>query len=211
MADNYLEKRYDECFNNPHPKVKRVGPTVDELLLRNRSCRGYMKEFVVTDVMLRQIASVNSRIPSARNQQVLRFKLVTDSTESDIILSNIRMGAALPELRLPKSGQEPGAFIVVCSTIDPNPMVYIDLGISLQSMLLKANEMGLSGLIIQAFNHEAIQDRLHLPLQPIAVLAIGKAAEKREIKPINAGESQTYYREGEIHYVPKIKPEQLII
>ena len=76
--------------------------------------------------------NVNTRIPSARNQQCLRFRLVT-AEESDKVLPHIRLGGALPELHLPLKGTEPQSFIIVCSTISEDRWVYIDLGISAQS------------------------------------------------------------------------------
>ena len=212
MADNYLEKRYDEVFNSQKVRVKRIGHTVDELLLRNRSYRGYNKSFVVSEDMLRRIVAVCSRISSARNQQALRFRLVTKGDEADFVLQNIKLGAALPQLHLPFPGTEPEAFIVVCSTKAEDSMVDIDLGIALQSMLLKAVEMGLGGLIIGAFNREAIRERFNLSIEPLMLLAIGKPAEKIELVCIHDGEAQAYYRdERGVHYVPKIKSDELII
>ena len=211
MADNYLEKRYDEVFNSGKTKVRRIGHPVDDLLKRNRSYRGYYKDFVVSEEMLRRIVSVNSSIPSGRNQQALRFRLVTRGEESDAVLSNIRLAAAHPEWHLPLQGAEPEAFIVVCSTVAENKVVDIDLGISLQSMLLKAVEMGLGGIIILAFNKQAVSQALRLPYEPLCVLAIGKPSEKIALVPIDDGDDKTYYRKDGTHYVPKIRYEQLLI
>ena len=211
MADNYLEKRYEEVFGTGRTKVKRVGHTLDELLLRNRSQRGYNKNYVVKREELERIVGVCCKIPSARNQQVLRFRLVTSDTGADKVLKNIRLGAALPELHLPLPGTEPEAFIVVCSTVEENKMVDIDLGIALQSMLLKAVEMGLNGLVIGAFNKNEIKRELELPLEPLMIVAIGKGIEKIELKRIKAEESHAYYRESGIHYVPKVGLEDLLI
>ena len=47
MADNYLEKRYEATLGSQKPKIKRIGHTMDELLRRTRSCRGYNKDYVV--------------------------------------------------------------------------------------------------------------------------------------------------------------------
>jgi len=211
MADNYLEKRYEEVFGAGKSRVKRIGHTLDELLTRNRSCRGYNKQFEVTREMLTRIVGVNTKTPSARNQQVLRFRLVTRGREADQVLSLVKMGAALPELHLPFPGTEPEAFIVVCSTIDENPMVDIDLGISAQSMLLKATEMGLNGLIIEAFNRSKVKEVLQLTLDPVMVIAIGKGAERYELTPIEASGDHKYYRGQGIHYIPKVKLDDLIL
>lgn len=205
MADNYLEKRYEETLGNGKIRVKKIGHTVDELLTKNRSTRGYKKAYKVSHSELERIAGVCTRIPSARNQQVLRMRLVTHDSGAALVLPLIKMGAALPELHLPFPGTEPEAFIVVCSTVAENPMVDIDLGIAAQSMLLKAVEMGLNGLIIAAFNRAKLQEALSLPYPPLLVLAIGKGDEHIELKPIDESESHAYYREGGVHYVPKVR------
>lgn len=211
MADNYLEKRYDEVFGSGRTKVKRIGHTLDELLLRNRSYRGYLKDYVVKQEELERIVGVCSKIPSARNQQVLRFRLVTKESGADIVNRNIRLGAALPELHLPLPGTEPEAFIVICSITPENKMVDIDLGIAIQSMLLKAVEMGLNGLVIGAFDKNSIRQELELPYEPLMILAIGKGIEKIELTPISPEQSHAYYRKDGIHYVPKVVLKDLII
>lgn len=211
MADNYLEKRYEEVFGSGHTKVKRVGHTLDELLLKNRSQRGYLKDYVVRREELERIVDVCSKIPSARNQQVLRFRLVTRDTGADKVLQNIKLGAALPELHLPLPGTEPEAFIVVMSTAPESKMVDIDLGIALQSMMLKAVEMGLNALVIGAFNKANVTKELVLPYEPLMILAIGKGIEKIELTPIAPEDSHAYYRKEGIHYVPKIVAKDLIV
>jgi nitroreductase len=165
----------------------------------------------VSRAELERIASVCCRIPSARNQQVLRMRLVTHDSGADQVLPLVKMGAALPELHLPFPGTEPEAFIVVCSTVKENPMVDIDLGIAAQSMLLKAVEMGLNGLIIAAFNRAKLQEALALPYLPLLVIAIGKGDERIELTPIGEGKSHAYYRRDGVHYVPKVRAAELII
>lgn len=211
MADNYLEKRYEETLGCNRPKVKRIGHTVDELLLKNRSYRGYNKAYEVSRQELERIVAVCSRIPSGCNQQVLRYFLVTKDTGADRVLECIRMGAALPELHLPFPGTEPGAFIVCCSVAKESKLVDIDLGIALQSMALKAVEMGLNTLMIGAFNREQLKASLGLELEPLMVLAVGKGAERIELVPTDAEAPRAYYRRDGVHYVPKVRSSDLIL
>ncbi|MBO4307636.1 MAG: nitroreductase family protein [Bacteroidales bacterium] len=210
MADNYLEKRYDEVFGKK-TVTRRVGHTLDELLLKNRSTRGYQKNYVVKEDELKQIVSVNTKIGSGCNRQVLRYKLVTHDNGAAKVLENIRMGAALPELHLPFPDTEPEAFILVCSTVPENKLVDIDLGISLQSMSLKAVEMGLSCLIVGAFNKLEITKEFNLPYELVAVLCVGKGIEKFKLIPIHESESHAYYRKDGVHYIPKVTLDELII
>ena len=210
MADNYLEKRYEEVFGIGRTKVKRIGHTLDELLLRNRSQRGYLKNYVVRREELERIVAVCSKVPSARNQQVLRFRLVTGQ-QAEKLSGMIRLGGALPELHLPQPGHAPNAYIVICSTVEESHYVDIDLGISAQSMLLKAVDMGLNGICIGAFDKAAVTEALQLPLQPLLLIGIGKGEEQIRLKEVPVGESLKYYREDGIHYVPKIQTKDLII
>ncbi len=210
MADNYLEKRYDEVFGTKRV-TKRIGHTLDELLVKNRSTRGYHKPYIVKREELEQIVAVNTKIGSGRNRQVLRFRLVTQGEEAQKVLDNIKMGAALPELHLPFPGTEPEAFIIVCSLNGDDKLALIDLGMSLEAMSLKAVEMGLNTLIVGAFNKAKLKEAFSLPTDPVAILCVGKGAEKIELVPIKESESHAYYRKDGIHYIPKVILDDLII
>ena len=213
MADNFLEKRYDEVFGRSSsptgPSVKK--PTLDKLLLKNRSYRAFDKNYKVHQLQLDAIIGVNTRIASGANAQTLRFRLVNGGGKAAGMLPLIHLGGALPELHLPFPGTEPETFIVVCSTKQENPIIDIDLGISLQSMLLKAVELGLGGIIIRNFDKDAVKSYLELELTPLAILAIGKPAETVQLVPVRAGDDLKYYRDNGTHFVPKIVAEDLII
>lgn len=217
MADNYLEKRYEEVFG--HGGSGSASKTVamprraslDKLLQSNRSFRGYDKSHVVHRLQLDAMIAVNAKIASGMNAQRLRFHPVTRGPEADVVLRHIRLGGALPELGLPLPGTEPEAFIIVCATCEENPIIDIDLGISLQSMLLKAVDLGLGGVIIRNFDKAELQAGLGLALAPLAVLAVGKPAERIALVPAHPGDDLRYYRQDGVHYVPKIVPEDLIV
>ena len=141
---------------------------------------------------------------------MLRFRPVL-ADEAQKVLPHIRLGGALPHLHLPLPGTEPNAFIIVCSTIAEDRYVDIDLGISAQSMLLQAAEIGLNGICIGAFDRERIRQEFGLESEPLLILAIGRGIEKIELVPIGADGDRAYYRENGTHYVPKVRPEELTI
>jgi len=209
MADNYLENKFEE-FRNKSAK-KKPSATLGTLLRKNRSYRGYDRSCVVTQAQLRRIAEVCTRIPSGRNQQALRFKLVTKDTGSDRMQGLYKLGGALPELHLPFPGTEPEAFIIICSEKEPDRWVNMDIGIAAQSMLLKATEMGLGGICIGAFNTQAVTEAFALPCPPQLVLAIGKPAEQIELVPVRKGDDLKYYRKDSVHCVPKIVLDDLLL
>ena len=211
MADNYLERKMEEYrTRSAGQSGHRPLVTLSRLLLKNRSHRGYDASFIVREDQLRRIIEVNTKIPSARNQQVLRFRPVL-SDKAPNVLKHIHLGGALPELHLPFPGTEPNAFIIICSTVEESRYVDIDLGISAQSMLLQAAEIGLNGICIGAFGKEQIKQEFRLKLEPLLILAIGRGIEKIELTPIGENDSHAYYRENGTHYVPKIQLEELLI
>jgi len=209
MADNYLEKKFEE-LREKRPVIRRNHLSLDTLLRRNRSYRGYDPSRVVTREELKKLVEVTTLVPSGMNRQALRYRLVTEE-ESDKVLPLIRLGGALPELHLPFPGTEPRAFLVVCSTVPESPVIDIDLGIAAQSLLLKAVETGLNGIIIRAFDPGKLQEALGLDLVPLLVIAFGKGAEDIFLKPVDAGESLTYYRKDGVHFVPKRKVDDILL
>ena len=208
MADNYLEKRMED-YKEQQPRAKRV-QSLQRLLKHNRSYRGYDVSFRVREDQLRKIIEVATLCPSARNQQVLRFRPVL-ADEAPKVLRHIRLGGALPELHLPLPGTEPNAFVVICSTVEESKYVDMDLGIVAQSMLLQAVEIGLGGICIGAFDHKELREELNLLYEPLLVIAIGRPAEKIVLRECREGDNLTYYREEGTHYVPKITTEDLIL
>lgn len=212
MADDYLGRKMEEYLARTAsgPRNRRPLATLGRLLLKNRSHRGYDARFVVRGDQLRRIIGVNAKIPSARNQQVLRFRPVL-ADEAPKVLPHIRLGGALPELHLPLPGTEPNAFIIICSTVAEDRYVDIDLGISAQSMLLQAVEIGLNGICIGAFDKEPIRREFGLDAEPLLILALGKGIEKIELTEIGSDGDRAYYRKNGTHYVPKVRLEDLLI
>lgn len=213
MADNYLEKKYDEVFGSGVSSRRTIAnrPSLESLMRRNRSYRGYDKQYVVHRRQLETIVRVNTLLASGMNAQRLRFRLVTKGEDADKVLRLVKMGAALKELHLPLPGTEPESFIIVCATAGESPVLDIDLGISAQSMLLKAVELGLGGLIIRNFDAAALREALSLPLDPLLVIAIGKPSETVQLITVGQNDSLSYYRKDGIHFVPKLSIDELTI
>ena len=212
MADDFLGKKMEDYLarKNTLPTKHKSSTSLSSLLSKNRSYRSYDKSFTVRADQLRSIIEINTKIASAHNEQTLRFRPVL-SDEANQVLPHIRMGAALPDLQLPPKDFEPQSFIVVCSTKTPTQYTYIDLGISAQSMLLRAVEIGLNGICIAAFDKNAIKSELQLPFEPLLVIAIGKGAERIQIVEAVDKSQLNYYREDGIHYVPKLEIDDIII
>ena len=107
MADNYLEKRAREVAER-RPKVVHPHPSLESLLKRNRSYRGYDASRPVTEADLLQLLEVVPWVGSGMNAQPLRFKLV-HGADAALVHPLVKLGAALPEEHLPHPGEEPSA------------------------------------------------------------------------------------------------------
>lgn len=220
MADNYIEKREQElglghagglgAVSSPFSSLSRK-PSLDELIARNRSHRAYDRTYKVHRLQLEAIVAVNTRLASGRNAQTLRFRIVTPDDEHSAEIGRIKIGGFLPELGLPVPGTEPSAFVVACSTVEENSTVDIDLGISLQTMGLKAVELGLNALIIRAFDRKWLKELLCLEYEPLAILAVGKGCDNIVLEA-TSGKDLKYYRDAEgRHHVPKLSLEEIMI
>ena len=210
MADNYLEKRQEELAHAQKTVIRRNHLSLDTLLRRNRSYRGFSGGVSVSEAQLRELVGVVPLVASGMNRQALRFRLVSGA-DAALVHPLVKLGAALPEEHLPHPGMEPSAYIVVCSTVPEDKVVDIDLGIAAQSMLLKATEMGLGGIFILNFRREALKEALGLPLEPVAVIGLGKPAETVFLVPGASPDALAYYRKDGVHYVPKLAMEDLIV
>lgn len=170
MADNYIERREEELRSSAGCRVMRRTPSLDTLLLRNRSHRAFDNSDPVAMLQLQTIVSVNTKLPSGRNAQTLRFKLLDAAGGGSGFCRLLHLGGYLPELNLPVPGTEP-----------------------------------------RAFDRSEVREFLSLPYEPLAVLAVGKGADKIELETVPDGSDLRYYRQKGIHFVPKIRIEDLVI
>ncbi|MCD7868760.1 MAG: nitroreductase family protein [Clostridiales bacterium] len=190
---------------------------IKELVIQNRSYRGYDRTRPVTREELTEFVDLTRFTASSVNRQPLKYHIVSELGEVEALQACTRWARALPQLNLPFPGTEPTGFVVICQDLQivSNETAYLrDIGIVAQTMLLAAVEKGLGGCMIGNFNKNDVQKLLELPeyIQPNLIVAFGKPAE--DIRLVEAGEdgSTKYYRdENGVHYVPKRKLEDILI
>lgn len=190
---------------------------IRELVLKNRSYRGYDPSRRITREELETLVDCARLTPSGGNLQPLRYYLAWEQPQLDLIQPLTRWGAALPERHLPDADKLPSGFIVICQETRwvPNPAAsQREVGIAAQTILLAAAEAGLGGLMIGNFNAEKLAEALQLPdhLIPQLVIALGKPAETVVLTDVGPDGSLKYYRDAQdVHYVPKRSLDDLLI
>lgn len=188
-----------------------------DLVLKDRSYRGYHEERKVTRDELIDMVDDARLTASGGNKQPLKYYISTDKEEVEAILATTKWAAALPELHLPKPGTHPTAFVIILqdSDIQPNMQAaMIDIGITAQTITLSATEKGLGCLMIRNFGLKPLTEVLGLSenLVPVLVIAIGAPAEKIELVPVPENGDVNYYRdENGTHYVPKRALEDIVL
>lgn len=188
-----------------------------DLVIANRSCRGFDRSRKVTREELLELIDTARLSASAINKQPLKYFIANDDMITDKITKMVSFGGLLKDLKLPYKGEEPPAYIVIChdtGIVKDEPIFINDVGIAAQTIGLAAAENGLSVCIMAGFDSEKIKEELFLPenMEVKLVMAIGKSLEKFKIKEIGNDESTNYYRdEAGVHVVPKRKLEDIII
>ena len=188
-----------------------------DLIIKNRSYRGYDSGRKVTREELEDMVDCASLSASSVNRQPLKYYLAWEQEEVDRIQALTKWARGLPELTLPHPGKNPAAFIVICQDMllgDSKARFQKDVGIAAQSILLRAVEMGLGGCMIGNFSPAAIKETLELSpdLEPVLIVAVGKPDEKIVLTEAAPGDSVDYYRDDEdVHYVPKRRLQDVVL
>ena len=180
-----------------------------DLVLKNRSYRGYNKSRKVTKEELMELVDIARLCPSSANIQPLCYYLAWEPDEVARIQEQTRWAGAITHMKLPHPGMEPPAFIVILQDTKINDSMtrfQKDVGIVAQTMLLAAAEKGLGGCMIGNFQAGEVMEVLGLPeeIRPLLIVAFGKPAEEIHLVDVPEDGNTNYYRdENDVHYVPK--------
>lgn len=190
--------------------------TVKELITSSRSYRSFDPSTPISREQLVSFVDCARLSPSSRNLQPLKFRLVTEHSELDTMLSSTRWAGLLADMEIPPKGHAPTAYIVICldTNIASTPAPFQrDVGITAQSILLAATEAGYGGCMIGSFSAEEVKKGLSLPtyLSPQLVLGMGNPDETVELVVLPNDGNIAYYRKDGVHYVPKRNLEELIV
>lgn len=188
-----------------------------DLVLKNRSYRGYDSAFRFKREELMELVDLTRYTASSVNEQPLKYYIACEKEEVDEILPLTMWAKALKDIQLPHPGMEPSAFIIICQdmNISSNTTRFQrDVGIVAQTILLGAVEKGLGGCMIGSFRKPELKKLLSLPehIEPNLVLALGRPVEKIVLTEVGEDGDTAYYRdENDVHYVPKRRLEDLIL
>lgn len=188
--------------------------TMTELALACRTYRRFTQEEVPEELLAMMVE--NARISnSAMNQQPLRYVVVRDPGLVAKLQPCLRWAAKLPRnIGTPKAGEQPTAFIVVCTEGRETPFTGVDIGIAVRTMTLTACEGGVGSCIIGSVDIHGVKDYLEIPeaWTPKLVIALGYPDHASVITDIpESGKTDYYVNEDRDYFVPKRSQEEIVL
>lgn len=184
-----------------------------ELVLKNRSYRKFYAHKLVSAEKLSSLIDLARNTPSSKNFQPLKYILVSTKTDSDKVFTTLGWAKHLKDWPGPALAERPPAYIIQLLDTELSQQADVDAGISAQTILLGAVEMGLGGCIIRTVDREKLNTYYQLPenLKIIQVIAIGVPMQEIQLVDMPAGGQSNYYEIGNIHYVPKRSLQEIIV
>lgn len=183
-----------------------------DLVKKSRSYRRFRQEMPVEKTHLLKMVEAVRFSPSARNVQPLKYALYSTPEQCEAIFPTLAWAGYLTDWGGPCEGERPSAYIVQLHDTTISDRYSCDHGITAQSMLLQAVELGYGGCIIGAVKREELSNILQLPdhLKIINVIALGVPKEKVVVDDMQEGDYK-YWREADgTHHVPKRTLDELI-
>lgn len=188
-----------------------------ELVKKNRSYRGFDESVMIPREKMLKIIDCARLCPSSVNIQPLKYFISCTKEQNAVIQPLTGWARQLPELDLPFEGHRPTAFVVICHDTDiaeNAERFYKDVGITAQTMLLCATDMGYGGCMIGNFVPDKVKAALSLPknLIPVLIVAFGKPDENIILTGPGENGDVKYYRDKQNnHYVPKRALDEVLI
>jgi nitroreductase len=186
---------------------------IKDLIAKNRSYRRYDNTCKISYETLRELVELARLSASASNRQLLRFVLVSTPHETNLVLSTLKWAGYLTDWHGPKPDEQPTASIVIIKPVGTFSYIGHDTGIACQSILLGAIERGLGGCMFGSVDRPLLHKHLKLPdeYEVELVITLGKPLETVQIDTASDDNIRYWRDEKQIHHVPKLPLEKLII
>ena len=152
--------------------------------------------------------------PSVANKQPLKYMIIAEAETRDKVFPLLTWAAYLKDWQGPAQGERPTGYIIVLGDTDISRNPSVDLGISSQTMLLRAVEEGFGGCMLASVKKESLKQLLDIPaeLDILLVIALGKPAEKVILEEKGPEGTIFYYRDNEgRHHVPKRPLQEVLL
>lgn len=188
---------------------------IADLVKKTRSFRQFHEDRPVPMETLKQLVDLGRLSASAANRQPLKYILSCDPATNEKIFPCLAWAAYLKDWKGPEQGRRPAAYIILLGDTTIATDFWCDHGISGQSILLGASEMGLGGCFIGAIDKDRLRKALDIAPEftIMLVIALGEPAETVVIESTaDTGGNIRYWRDANgVHHVPKRPIAEIIL
>ncbi len=184
-----------------------------DLIKKNRSYRRFYQEKPIKTEELELMVEAARFSASSRNVQPLKFYLANTPELNAKIFATLGWAGYLTDWDGPTEGERPSGYIIQLLDKNISASASCDHGITAQSILLQAVELGYGGCIIASVKRETLAKELELPqnLEILQVLALGVPKEEVVVDDMEENNFK-YWREPDgKHHVPKRTLDELIV
>ena len=185
-----------------------------DLVLANRSYRRFHESEAIDEQTLRSLIDLARCTAAGANLQSLKYILSWTPERNAVIFPTLSWAGYLADWPGPAEGERPAAYIVVLGDTRVSKNHFCDHGISAQTILLGATELGLGGCMFGAIDRERLREDLAIDecFEILLVIALGKPAEKVVLEPVGPDGNIRYYRDEQgVHHVPKRSLDEIIV
>ncbi len=184
-----------------------------ELILKTRTCRRFVQAEKIPKTALKELVDLARLSASSANLQPLRYILSGDAQMNKKIFPALAWAGYLKDWPGPAEGERPPAYILILADRTVSEKVNCDHGIAAQSIMLGATEAGFAACTISAIKREQLRKTLSIAEQYdiLLVLAIGHCAETIKLETVKEDGRIEYWRENDVHHVPKRSLDEIII
>ena len=181
---------------------------VKSAILQRRTIRRFSQK-PIAEEQLRNLVSLSRLYASGGNLQPIRYIGVLSPAKRDDVFHTLRWAAYLPGFEI-KADQRPTAYVILTSDGTLKRDCQFDLGAAATTLMLAAEDQGLSTCCLGSFDRQKLIEILALSdAVPLLVIAIGYPAQ--ESKAIDLVDDVKYYEDEEgCLCVPKRTLDELL-
>lgn len=182
---------------------------VRDAIMNRRSIRKFTQTPVnyedLTDLVL---CATMAAYPA--NRQPLKFAIITEKL--DEVFACTKWAGYLSD-GTPKEGERPTAYIAILGDTSIKKEFQVETGAAGMTLLLAAEEKGLSACWLGALNREELSKILNLPedIRMLDLIALGYGAQKSVAEPVRDGNIKYYLDEEGTLHVPKRTLDETLI
>ena len=185
-----------------------------ELVKGNRTYRRYDVSKSISKEEMLDLIEVARYTASGVNKQAIRFAISCDKDMNDKIFESVKWAGYLKDWQGPVESERPTGYVIFVEDTKYGRAMPEDIGITAQTIALYARTKGLGVCMFKSHNEKEIRNHLGLDdnYKISLVMSVGYPVEEVVVDDIKAGDDIKYYRdENQVHHVPKIVFEDLLI